>query len=109
MPIFKIDTISLSKKIVGTIVFAVLFTSIIISATGYFILSRHLNEQAKKEVITASQVVESHHNLLRNKVLITASLMANNPSVTAAVKEGKSDFLEQLAKRRKRSTQDHDT
>ena len=98
MPIFKTDKISLSMKIVGTIIFAVLFTSIIISVTGYFILSRHMNEQAEKEVIVASQVVESHRNLLKNKVLMTASLMANNPSVAAAVKEGKSDFLQQLAK-----------
>ncbi len=97
MQISYINKLPLSKKIVGTIIFAVLFTSIIISLTGYFILSRHLNQQAKKEVMTASWVVESHHNLLKEKVLMTASLLAGNPSVATALKEGKGEFLRELA------------
>jgi methyl-accepting chemotaxis protein len=93
MPFLAATRMSLSKKLVGTMIFTVLFIS---TLSLYVMLSPHPNEQAKRERSTASRVVEPHHSPLRNQVLIAASLMAGNPSAAMAVKGGKSDFLQQF-------------
>jgi methyl-accepting chemotaxis protein len=93
-----VSRMSISRKLIGTVIFTVLFTGIIIALSGYFMLSGPLNEQAKKDVVNASRVVEWHQNLLKNKVVMAASLVANNSSVAMAVKERKGEFLQQFAK-----------
>ena len=95
--IFKNIKQTLLVKITGMVILTVLIVSFTISAVAYYFLSSNLNRQAKEEATTASRVVEASLNTVKDKTMMIASLMANNPSVAAAVKEGKTDFLQKFA------------
>ncbi len=94
---FKNIKQTLLVKITGMVILTVLIVSVTISAVAYYFLSSNLNRQAKEEAATASKVVEASLNAVKDKTIMIASLLANNPNVSAAVKEGKGDFLQKFA------------
>jgi methyl-accepting chemotaxis protein len=85
---------TLLVKITGMVILTVLVVSGAITGVAYYFLSNNLNRQAKEEAATASRVVEASLSALKEKTMMIASLIANNPSVSSAVKEGKVDFLQ---------------
>jgi methyl-accepting chemotaxis protein len=94
---FKKIRKTLLAKITGMVVITVLIVSGTISGVAYYFLSSNLNKQAKEEAATASRVVEASLSGMKDKTMMIASLMANNPSVASAVKEGNSGFLQKFA------------
>ena len=88
---------TLMMKITGMVIVTVLVVSGTIAGVAYYFLSSNLNRQAKEEAATASRVVEASLSGLKEKTMMIASLIANNPSVSEAVKEGKTDFLQKFA------------
>ena len=97
LAIFKNIKQTLLAKITGMVILTVLIVSGTIAGVAYYFLSSNLNRQAKEEAATASRVVEASLGALKEKTMMIASLIANNPSVAAAVKEGKTDFLQKFA------------
>ncbi len=88
---------TLMMKITGMVIVTVLVVSGTIAGVAYYFLSSNLNRQAKEEAATASRVVEASLSGLKEKTMMIASLIANNPSVAEAVKEGKTDFLQKFS------------
>lgn len=97
LAVFKNIKRSLLTKITGMVILTVLIVSGTISGVAYYFLSINLNRQAKEEAATASRVVEASLNAMKDKTMMIASLMANNPSVASAVKEGNTNFLQKFA------------
>jgi len=92
--LFKNFKQTLLVKITGMVILTVLVVSGAIAGVAYYFLSNNLNRQAKEEAAIASRVVEASLSALKEKTMMIASLIANNPSVSSAVKEGKVDFLQ---------------
>jgi len=88
---------TLLMKITGMVILTVLVVSGSIAGVAYYFLSSNLNRQAREEAATASRVVEASLKALQEKTMMIASLIANNPSVSSAIKEGKTDFLQKFA------------
>ena len=86
---------SLMMKIVTMVSLAVFLTSIGIGIVEYFYFSRQLDEQAKKEVAASARVVESQFRAMKDKVQALASMLANSPGMSEAVKEKKIDTLKE--------------
>jgi methyl-accepting chemotaxis protein len=89
---------SFSKKIVGLTAVTILALSATIFATTYVFIYRSLSDQARKEALANAAIIESQVEYLKGRLAMAASLMAVNPEVATAVKEKKSDYLQQFSK-----------
>jgi len=88
---------TLSGKIIGLIVLAILVVSGTIFGSTYLFIYRNIADQAKNNLLTNGNLVDAQIDFLKARLAMVASLMANNADVVVAVKNKNRDFLRQYS------------
>ena len=80
--------ISLFGKIIGLIVVTAVLVGGVVYGTSYIMLSRGLHEQGQSEIRNVTGLVQRHVNDLKDKAVITATVLAENRDLVMAVEKG---------------------
>ncbi len=96
--------LSISGKIIGLIVAAVLGVTVASFGTTYYFLSQTFDELGKKELAKDADVIQGQIENLREKISALAAFSANTPGVVKAVQERNSEFLKEFSREAMKNT-----
>ncbi|MFH0996355.1 MAG: methyl-accepting chemotaxis protein [Pseudomonadota bacterium] len=89
---------SLFGKIIGLIVVTAVLVGGIVYGTSYVVLSRGLHEQGQSEMKKMAGLVQGYVDDLKNKAIITASVLAERQDLIMAVEKGDKAAVQNLGK-----------
>lgn len=90
--------LSISKKIISTVVVTVLIVSTVFSFTAFYYLSKNFNEKAEQEITQSVDFIQSQLDKLEEKVKGQAIISSMRPDVAAAVSSGNTKYLQDMGR-----------
>jgi len=91
-------SLSLSWKIVGLVFFTVVMVGFSSLGMVYYFVSKVLDKQAEKEMAVVAAAVQANIQEAMDRTKKQAAMMALDPELAAAMKEGDADRLQAMAK-----------
>jgi len=88
--------LSIRKKLIGSIIFTVLTTAILISAIAYHIMREALMERFNERAETAAQTIIATREVIKQKVKAYANLLSKRPDIIDAVAKKDEATLERI-------------
>jgi methyl-accepting chemotaxis protein len=89
---------SLSAKIVGTVVAAVVVVGATLTACTWYFLNKSYNEESRAEISRMANLVQSHVGDEARKLASTAQMTAARKELAEAIAQGDTAFVQKLGK-----------